>query len=151
MSQSRMDGNVLEGIISYPELASNYSWAKNKPTYRADNNAIKLIAEHAPDLTFIIVLGTWCSDSREHVPIFYHIAQQAGIADSNMQFIGTLRNKRTNFIDLEPMCIEYVPTFFVFYRGVIIGKIVESPATYIESDIATMLKKHLDIPGSIGK
>lgn len=151
MGQSRMDGNVLEGIFTYQDLEAQYPWAKNKPNYAVNQSAIALLSQHAQHLTFIVVLGTWCGDSREHVPEFYHIAKSAGIADTSMQFIGTLRNKRTTFIDLEPMCIEYVPTFFAFYKGESIGKIVESPADRIETDLAEMLKKYLEKVGSTSK
>jgi hypothetical protein len=151
MAQSRMDGSVLEGIFTYQDLEAQYQWAKNKPNYKVDEAALHFLSQHAPSLTFIVVLGTWCSDSREHVPDFYHVAKLAGIADTSMQFIGTLRNKRTTFIDLEPMCIEYVPTFFAFYNGQSIGKIVESPTDRIETDLAKMLKTYLEKTVSPGK
>jgi hypothetical protein len=87
----------------------------------------------------LVFMGTWCSDSKHHVPRFLRIADSTGMTDLDYSFYALDRAK-TSPDGLERQYkIERVPTF-IFFRGEHeIGRIVESPKTTLEGDILTIL------------
>jgi thiol-disulfide isomerase/thioredoxin len=86
-------------------------------------------------------MGTWCSDSREHMPHFYKVMKRIGVNETQIELIGTLRNKTSSHINLSHLQIEYVPTFIVMNKGEFAGKIIETPSTTIEGDLLKLLIK----------
>lgn len=135
------DTSLLIGSIKHNQL-KEYSWyQKQFDAYQPDSLSIIDLKMVAPYVSIVIVLGTWCGDSKEHVPSLFKIAQQAGFIDTQIELIGVDRKKKCPLPDISSLNIEYVPTFFVFNRGVLKGKIVETPATTLEKDILQLLQK----------
>jgi thiol-disulfide isomerase/thioredoxin len=138
-AQKMSDTTLIIGKIDRDQL-DTYSWfAKNYNSYQADNTSVDKLQVYAPKLKLIIVMGTWCGDSQEHVPAFWKIATQCGIQESQVEMIGVNRQKHCPFPDISTLNIEYVPTFFVFYDNVRIGKIVETPKHTLEQDLLELL------------
>ena len=108
--------------------------------YNPDSALVKEIKPKLRQVVITIVMGTWCSDSREQVPRFYKIIDNAGYKDA-VTIICVNKDKRGGPISLEGMNIEKVPTF-IFYRNVKeLGRIIESPSETLEKDILTILSK----------
>jgi hypothetical protein len=141
-TQAQMtDTTLLIGKIEKEKL-SNYSWYNAEFTkYAADQAALDKLKPYVADLTVLVVMGTWCSDSHELVPAFFKIASQIGLPDTQVEMIAVDRKKYCPFPDISSLQIEYVPTFFVSYKGKIVGKIVETPAKTLEADMLELLKK----------
>ena len=130
---------VLEGRLSEKDLA-RYSWFRdNKENYTPDDSTVKALLPYAPQLRFIVVMGTWCGDSRKHVPPFYKLMKSLHIPDRNIELIGVDRNKHSRKVDLASLRFEYAPTFIVFYEGKEVGRIVENPGISLEDDLLQML------------
>jgi hypothetical protein len=143
MAQFRItDDNIVEGELTFDLLEQMYPWMHSVAAeYEIDSSHLAYIKQHAANLRFIVILGTWCSDSRELIPVFAKICKQAGILDSQITLIGTLRNKTCSLINISPFNIEYVPTFYVIYESKTIGSIVEQPDGYsFEEDLAGIIK-----------
>lgn len=135
------DTSLLIGSIK-PEQLRGYSWYQQQfDAYQPDSIQIADLKLTASNIRIMVVLGTWCGDSKEHLPALFKIAQQAGIRDTQIELIGVDRKKKCPLPDISSLNIEYVPTFFVFNRGVLKGKIVETPATTLEQDILQLLQK----------
>ncbi len=83
----------------------------------------------------VIVLGTWCSDSREQVPRFLKVLDEAGIQSDPVTLICVDGNKTAGQLDIAHLGIELVPTFIFYRSGEEIGRIVETPATTLEQDM----------------
>jgi hypothetical protein len=133
------DTTLMIGKIDHDQL-EEYSWfGKNFEAYSPDNTVVKQLEMYAPKLRFMIVMGTWCGDSHEHVPAFFKTASQCSIDISKVEIIGVDRKKRCPYPDIRSLNIEYVPTFFVFYDNVLVGKIVENPKKTIEADLLELL------------
>lgn len=90
--------------------------------------------------TFAIVLGTWCSDSREQVPRFFKIFDAAGFIAADLSMICVSKDKKAEGIDLSGLGIVKVPTFIIYLDDVEIGRIVETPAATIEQDMLTIFR-----------
>lgn len=133
------DTTLIIGKIEINQL-EDYSWyEKGFAEYLPDNTIVKHLEQFAPKVKVMIVMGTWCGDSKEHVPAFMKTASLCGIPDTQLEFIGVDRKKNCPFPDISSLNIEYVPTFFVFYDNVLIGKIVETPKKTIEADLLELL------------
>lgn len=85
----------------------------------------------------LIILGTWCSDSREHLPALMKVCDLAGITD--IELIGVNHKKTSTGLDLSTYQIEYVPLIIVYVNGKEKGRIIESPKKSIEADLLNLL------------
>ncbi len=108
------------------------------PAYKFE--VVEQIKQRAQNVEVIIYLGTWCDDSRIHVPQMVNILNDSKIPYS---FIGVNREKECPFEKKECKTwdIEFVPTFVIFLEGKEIGRIVETPRLTLEDDLATVLKR----------
>lgn len=92
-----------------------------------------------------IFMGTWCSDSQREVPRFYKILDQLGIGEKRVTIIAVDdhpdRRKTSPGGEEKGKNIEYVPTFIFKRDGAELGRIIESPQSSLEVDIAGFLSK----------
>jgi len=109
--------------------------------YTPDPSAVRAIAERGRDVQVLLILATWCPDSKREVPRFFKILDQAGIGLERVTMVGVDRSKK----DAEGLTVKHevrrVPTF-VFFRGdQEIGRVTEKATTTLENDMATILMK----------
>lgn len=109
--------------------------------YTPDPSAVRTIAERGRDVQVLLILATWCPDSKREVPRFFKILDQAGIGLERVTMVGVDRSKK----DAEGLTVKHeiqrVPTF-VFFRGdQEIGRVTEKATTTLENDMATILMK----------
>ena len=108
--------------------------------YEFDQDAFMELAELATeDLTIVIVLGTWCPDSRREVPRFLKVLQSCGFPMENVSFIGVDSRKIAPIDDYDKLDIERVPTFIVCINKVEAGRIIEYPKSSLERDMVEIL------------
>lgn len=117
----------------YPKFLEVYD------TVQIDPNFVEMIKSLHEGLDFVVILGTWCSDSKKHVPRFLKIADLATIPPSRVRYYGVDRTKRSSDGVTEQYGIERVPTFIVLKNGTEIGRIVEFPKTSLEEDFLVIL------------
>ncbi|MCU0377233.1 MAG: thioredoxin family protein [Bacteroidales bacterium] len=93
------------------------------------------------DLTIMIVLGTWCPDSRREVPRFMKLVSAWGLPVEKIRFIGVDINKVAPLGDYPALGIERVPTFIFYENKIETGRIIEVPVTSLEQDTRDILKR----------
>lgn len=91
-----------------------------------------------------IVLGTWCGDSKEQVPRFYKILDQAGYDENRLKLICVDRDKKAADINLDSLRILLVPTFIIYYNNKEIGRIIETPVQSLENDLFGIISNKKD-------
>ena len=132
---------ILKGVLSQKALASRYAWfEEGKQKYVPDESTVKALLPYSRQLRFVVVMGTWCSDSRTHVPPFFKLMEALQIPEKHIELIGVDRNKQSSKTDLSPLHISYVPTFVVLYEGKEVGRIVENPEVSLEHDLLQILR-----------
>ncbi len=99
-----------------------------------------IIKSKANKFDVLIFLGTWCPDSREHVPKFIRIMDEAGVDRKHIKLIGLDRDKTLNGLT-DKYNITRVPTFIFFENGREIGRIVEHPQVSLLNHIARILSQ----------
>ncbi|MEW5983072.1 MAG: thioredoxin family protein [Acidobacteriota bacterium] len=110
-------------------------------TYEPDTAAAASIKGAARDLTVLMIVATWCPDSKREVPRYFAIMDAAGIGDKGLTMIGVDRSKKDPEGLTEKWRITRVPTMVFLRHGEEVGRFVERtpPGTTLEAEIARML------------
>lgn len=130
---------VLEGELSpsfIAQLSDAQEWQQNLNNYRPDAEAMKHIAQYASEFDLVVVLGTWCEDSRIHFPALWKTIEQSGAKFKSMRIIGVDRDKKSSAAGFASLNITYVPTFILLKDGREMTRIVETPRVSVEKDLA---------------
>jgi thiol-disulfide isomerase/thioredoxin len=107
--------------------------------YQPDSMIIDGIKQNMNNVNVTIVMGSWCSDSREQVPHFFKVMDKAGFPEGNIKIICVDRAKKDLSGEVDSLNIELVPTFIFYRDGEAIGRIIETPQETIEEDTQGIL------------
>ena len=117
----------------YPKFSENYD------TVHIGRDFIDMIKSLHEGVDIIVVMGTWCGDSKREVPRFLKIVDLASIPARQIKFYGVDRTKKSSDGVTDRYKIDRVPTFIFFKRGKEIGRVVESPHNSLEEDMLSIL------------
>ena len=106
--------------------------------------------ENLGDTKVKIFLGTWCGDSKTWVPQVYQYLLDQGMPAQNVEFIG-LHNSDEYYkqgpeneeVDHK---IHRVPSFLFYKDDKEFARIVESPLTAVDIDVAQIMSGHPSSP-----
>jgi len=128
----------FNSIITESEWFRN--WIAGEESEIADALKHRLANRDTKQIQIQVYLGTWCSDSKTHVPQFIRLADVFGW---KYELIGVNREKECPFDKKE--CknwdIAYVPTFVVLRNGIEIGRIIENPQKSLAEDLDEIFSK----------
>jgi hypothetical protein len=110
-------------------------FTKEYREYTVDTKTLDLLKGQWKDIRIVMVLGTWCSDSRREVPRFYKILDYVGFKKKNLKVICVDREKKAGDLDLSSYNIQYVPTMIIYRGKGEMGRIVENPRESLEKDL----------------
>lgn len=122
---------------------TSFSWWFNSEykMYEVDSTSLAKISDKIKNTDITIVMGTWCSDSREQVPRFYKILDYLHYPSDRVKLIMVGRDKKGRDDEIAGLNIHLVPTFIFYHDGKELGRIVESPAETLEKDVLRILNK----------
>lgn len=127
-----------EGLVNFPEFKESYDF--NYGYYKTDSNTLKNVVKLLTDKKIIIVLGTWCDDSKYQVSNFLKIMDVLKVSETQLTFIAVDGNKKAENGLIDNLNITQVPTFiFTNKKGVEIGRITETPKETLEKDLLKIL------------
>jgi len=124
-----------EAILSISE-----EWRQNRDAYRPSQTDIRRIALLQVPATLDVYFGSWCSDSRREVPRFLKILDEASPQRLKVRFFGLDRTKKEPARLVRRGAIQRVPTFILRSGGREVGRIVETPQTSLEHDLAVLIE-----------
>ena len=128
-----------DDLLQYPHS----DWFNTQfDSYKIDDEAlIELMTLDIEDVEVVVVLGTWCPDSRREVPRFMKLSQLIGLEQGKVSFIGTDSYKIAPVEGYDKLHIERVPTFIFYFKKNEIGRIIEYPETSLEKDMLKILRQ----------
>ena len=129
----------LLGHVTRAQLNDYESWkALMAATYSPDAAAVATIKEKSSGVAVLLIMGTWCGDSKREVPRFFAIMDAAGIPDSALTMVGVDRTKKDTEGLTDKWTITRVPTFVFLRDGKEVGRFVEkTPAgSTTEAEVA---------------
>jgi thiol-disulfide isomerase/thioredoxin len=134
-------GYISPGMFSNPPHSDWY--IRGKADYNPDETVIgQLRKSIGDDLSILIVLGTWCPDSRREVPRFMKIVEETGFPVERIEFVGVDNTKLAPVGGYDTLNIERVPTFIFLRNKVEAGRIIETPVTSLEQDMQNILTRN---------
>lgn len=104
-------------------------------SYTPDERIIGQLKQFTGKYKVVVVLGTWCSDSQLQVPRFLKTIDAVGGVPAGFKMICLDTDKKCEDVDLIGMKIEKVPTFIIYVGEKEIGRIIETPAVSMETDL----------------
>jgi len=122
----------------YDEEYRYYIWSKNI-------HLLDSIKAKPDSLTILVVLGSWCEDSRKQFPRFMGLLDYIGFKDKNLKIICVDRTKKVIIGNIDSLKITLVPTFIFYHGKQEIGRIVESPVESLEADMYKIIRWRKDI------
>lgn len=101
-------------------------------SYVVDTNELsKISLDSLSGISVTVVFGSWCPDSQDEIPGFFKVCDYLNIDKKNIKIIGVDRSKDVTTNCAEDEFVEYVPTYFFYYKGKLLKKIVDhSEATF---------------------
>lgn len=109
--------------------------------YQPDYDVLDKLEGKLDDISITIVMGTWCSDSREQIPSFYKILDELNYSSEKITLICVDRKKKGLSDEADNLNIELVPTIIFYRNGNEIGRIIETPQESLEKDMLEILSK----------
>ncbi len=117
-----------------------YAWFDaGYSVYQPQKEYVDRLTRMKDSIDIVVVYGTWCSDSQRELPRFFKIADMVGLPADRVKLIAVDRTKQLPAGVSQEYGITLVPTFIVKYRGVEIGRIIESAKTTLEQDLTELL------------
>ncbi len=133
----------LSGPVSRSQILSALAdWEAIMAVYQPKPEAVETLKKTGDPVLIETYFGSWCSDSKAHVPALFKILDLADNPLLQVNYTAIPRDKaeRSRFIP-EGRAIDKLPTFVVFLNGREIGRIVETPARSMEEDLAALLRR----------
>lgn len=128
------------GLLERASVEARPKWQKARARVQADPLDARALLAVPRGATVRIYLGTWCGDSRREVSRFWHALDLAGAAPPfKVELIGVDRGLMAPDGLTEGAELRYVPTFVVLRGEEEVGRVVESPESTIERDLAALL------------
>ena len=118
-------------------------FSKNYRDYRLDRKKLAELKSLWDDTEVLIIMGTWCPDSRREIPRLYKILDNSGFDEKRLTVIAVDKAKYRK--GEEPsgkyanLNIKRVPTIIILKKGKEIGRIIESPVFSLEKDLSLIL------------
>lgn len=111
--------------------------------YIVDTFSVNLVKKELNTLKIKIVLGTWCSDSREQVPRFLKILDFINFPSEQLSLLFVNRKKQASDFDISDLDIVLVPTIIYYNNDIEMGRITETPEISLEEDTVDIIFSNL--------
>ncbi|MDR9418517.1 thioredoxin family protein [Gracilimonas sp.] len=132
----------MTGIVSQAEiLENNRIYSIYKDRYQPEESAINYLKTYDDSVDVMVFWGSWCKESKKHIPSLIKTLELAGNAKINTQYIGVDVSKEFPQEFLNKFDIKYIPTVVVLKGNAELGRIEEEPQLSIETDFVQILQK----------
>lgn len=108
-------------------------------SYLADIDIINELNGPLAAYDILIVLASWCIDSKEQVPRFLRILDLAAYPEEKLLMLAVDFQKKAHEVETDFLNIERVPTFILYKEGIEQGRIVETPEKSLELDLLRIM------------
>jgi len=136
-SEPMLIGYCTREIFSDSAFASWFNPAYKE--YEPDSSAIEILKEKMNDIELTVVMGSWCDDSRIHIPHLYKILDEINFPTEAINLIAANRDKKTEGDEIEGLAIDLVPTIIFYRNNSELGRIVELPNETLEIDFVNIV------------
>jgi hypothetical protein len=115
-------------------------WQAVAAAYSPDPAALDNLRSLSREVAIEVFLGTWCSDSKDHVAEFFKVLELADTPLLRAVYVGVPEDGARRALYFHGLIIEKIPAFVVAVDGREVGRIVEHPKASVEADLVAILK-----------
>lgn len=136
---------VFRGLVDFKALDAEptFDWYDNGiAKYKPKKRYINTLKNELPKYSIVVVMGTWCGDSRDMLPKLHNVLEQSGYPMDKLAMYGVDRSKTTGHGQEKPYDIHFVPTVILFDGSKEIGRIIETVHKSVEADLAAIISKY---------
>lgn len=109
----------------------------NYRDYRPDATVVAALKPVINNFKLVILMGTWCGDSQEQVPVLFKVLDAANY--NKKPLIYCVPRQYKYYKPAKTYKIIRVPTIIVYKNGQEKGRIIEYPMKNIESDLLKIM------------
>lgn len=137
------DEVIYKGPCTFEDIAEVkiFDLEKKAGQYKADPQKIEVLADKLGDYQMVIFLGTWCEDSHRLIPELYRVLKDTDYPMEELQLYALDRQKHGKDGEEKAYGITNVPTIILLKDGAEKGRITETVAKSIESDLLQIIEK----------
>ena len=133
---------IVEGDFNFQGYTDTCHWPISvNSKYEPSENNLPLLKMKLPEVKIMIYAGTWCGDSKRHVPNFLETLKRSDYPLESVSFRLLDHSKKDKLGREISDSIKFIPTFIIYREGNEIGRIVEHPKTTLEQDLIEILLK----------
>jgi thiol-disulfide isomerase/thioredoxin len=122
--------------VNKAAILANPEWKKIYDDYLPDAQLIENLRNKAPELKAEVYFAFWCSDSKNHVPVFLKIVDTLNVPEFAVNFFEVEKKATADQkFYVEDKMVEKVPTFIFYANGFEMGRIVENPKNSLLQDM----------------
>lgn len=142
LKRTTIDGEeILIGKIDLAQLDLFSPWyAKEYEFYKINASKAEEIKSLLKDVSFVLLMGTWCEDSQREVSGMLKILEAADYPINSIEIIAVSEDKDTAEGLEKPFALYNVPTLIFIKDGKEMNRIVEFPIQTLEQDMLEILK-----------
>lgn len=118
---------------------SNEEYRPRAEAYMPIASGVEFLKNYPKKIRIEVFYGSWCGDSRDHMPSFLKIVSAANNPNIEVCIWAVDRAKREPADLVKSRRIVRVPTFIVFTDDKELGRIIERPTTTLEEDLYRIL------------
>jgi thiol-disulfide isomerase/thioredoxin len=140
------DKNMITGKTTLEQLSQNEEfWSEYLTNYASciiEKEKIEEISILLKDrvINIVVVLGTWCGDTKEQFPVLQKILDNLQGSHISIEYIGVNRDKLAGETDISSLGIMFVPTFIFYESNRELGRIVEIPEGTMSENIHKIIR-----------
>ena len=144
MMLSIYGGNDLVGPVTQDDILESFpEWREVVASYTPQEEAMEKLKAIDFTVEIEIILGTWCTDSKEHVSAYFKIIELAENPLIVSSYIGIPKEKEEREPYIQGKNIQRVPTFIVSLNDEEIGRIIEHPEKSVEEDLVEIIENKI--------
>lgn len=136
---------LYKGLFTFEDLEkeSTFEWYKLNMKDAAAPNAetATYLKRYLPDYDVVIVMGTWCDDSKAMMPKLYKTLEAANYPKSKYKMYGLDRDKKGKNGEETTYNVTLVPTVILMRNGKEAGRIVEHESKTVAEDMVAIIEK----------
>jgi thiol-disulfide isomerase/thioredoxin len=131
----------LTTLEAFQDTSFSWWWNSEYELYEINEDALAYLDGKMEEIQILIVMGTWCSDSRREVPRFFKILDELNFPVNEVMIINVDRKMEDPENLSNGLDIMYVPTFIFYKNDTETGRIIETPETSLEEDMVGIVDK----------
>lgn len=132
-------GECTADAFKEDPFSSWYNEEYSSYKYDMDKKVIDSLKPFVKKIHITLIMGTWCSDSRLHIPHMMALLDYLNFPQDKLTIIAVDRNKNAATLPTDYLNIIHIPTLIIFEGEKELGRIIESPVNSLEEDLVAIV------------